>query len=82
MISGNGFSTMHFETSAVTQDQFAAWASATRTAGAVLDERTYRELLHPSQSVPPYTYRSVQPGLFEAIVLQKIPPGQGLKPSG
>ena len=41
----------------------------------MLDERAYRELLRPSQSVPPYSYRSVQPGLFDAIVLQKIPPG-------
>lgn len=77
MISGEGFSTMHFNTDAVTPEQFAAWSGATRAAGAVLDERTYRELLRPSQSVPPYTYRSVQPGLFEAIVLQKVPPGRG-----
>ena len=29
------------------------------------------------QNVQPYTYRAVQPGLFDAIVTQKLPPGAG-----
>jgi cytochrome o ubiquinol oxidase subunit 2 len=77
MISGDGFSTMHFDTDAVSAEQFDAWVSATRTVGGALDERAYLDLLRPSQSVPPYTYRSVQPGLFEAVVLQRLPPGPG-----
>jgi hypothetical protein len=27
--------------------------------------------------VSPYTYRSVQPGLFDDIVEQRLPPGEG-----
>ncbi len=75
MISGDGFATMHFDTDAVTAGQFVTWVRAVRAAGPVLDETAYRALLKPSSSVPPYSYRAVAPGLFKAIVLQKLPPG-------
>jgi cytochrome o ubiquinol oxidase subunit II len=77
MISGDGFASMHFNTDAVTAAQFAAWVSAARAAGPVLDLSSYQELERPTMSVPPYTYRAVQPGLFEAVVLQKIPSEDG-----
>ena len=77
MISGDGFAGMHFDTRALSQEQFNAWAVQARNGGPDLDMRTYLELLRPSESVPPYSYRSVQPGLFEAIVLQKVPPQPG-----
>ena len=77
MISGDGFATMHFDADAVTPDAFTAWVNATRGAGPVLDEQTYRDLLRQSESVRPYTYRAVAPGLFQSIVLQKLPPGEG-----
>jgi cytochrome o ubiquinol oxidase subunit 2 len=75
MISGDGFATMHFDTDAVVPAQFATWVRSVRVAGSVLDASSYRELQRPTMSVPPSTYRAVQPGLFEAIVLQRIPPG-------
>ncbi len=77
MISGDGFATMHFDTDAVAPDAFTAWVNAARRAGPVLDEQAYRGLLRQSMSVRPYTYRAVQPGLFQAIVLEKLPPGEG-----
>jgi cytochrome o ubiquinol oxidase subunit II len=77
MISGDGFADMHFDTEAVTQEQFAAWTSTTRAAGPILDASAYRTLLRPSRSVSPYSYRSVAPALFEDIVSQKLPPGEG-----
>ncbi len=77
MISGDGFATMHFDTAAVAPEEFSAWARTARSAGPVLDDRSYRGLLRQSTAVPPYTYRSVQPGLFQAIVLSKLPPGEG-----
>jgi hypothetical protein len=43
----------------------------------VLDEAAYRKLLKQSQDVSPYIYRSVQPGLFDDIVEQRLPPGEG-----
>jgi len=75
--SGDGFSDMAFDLRAVTADQFSAWASATAASGPELDEAGYRKLLRQSQNVTPYTYRAVEPGLFDAIVMQKLPPGEG-----
>jgi len=42
-----------------------------------LDEAAYRNLLKQSQNVTPYTFQSVQIGLFEDIVEQRLPPGAG-----
>ena len=75
--SGDGFPGMAFDVHAVPPEQFAQWAAATRALGPVLDEAAYRELLRQSQNVSPYTYRSVQTGLFDDIVEQRLPPGEG-----
>ena len=75
--SGDGFPGMAFDLHAVSPEQFTQWAAATGGAGPVLDEAAYRELLRQTQDVTPYTYRSVQPGLFDDIVEQRLPPGEG-----
>jgi cytochrome o ubiquinol oxidase subunit 2 len=75
--SGDGFPGMAFDVHAVPPEQFARWAAATRANGPVLDEAAYRELLKQTENVSPYTYRSVQPGLFDDIVEQRLPPGEG-----
>jgi cytochrome o ubiquinol oxidase subunit 2 len=77
MISGDGFADMHFDTDAVPPDQFDAWVSATRGAGPALDDAAYRQLLRQSVPAQPFTYGSVQPGLFADIVMLKLPPGDG-----
>lgn len=77
MISGDGFSDMHFDTDAVTQDQFQAWVATTRGSGPTLDDPAYRKLLRQSVPPQPYTYRSVRAGLFADIVLQRLPQGEG-----
>jgi cytochrome o ubiquinol oxidase subunit 2 len=77
--SGDGFPGMAFDVHAVSPEQFAQWAAATRALGPVLDEAAYRKLLRQSQDVSPYNYRSVQAGLFEDIVEQRLPPGEGPK---
>jgi cytochrome o ubiquinol oxidase subunit II len=75
--SGDGFPGMAFDVHAVSPEQFREWAATTRVTGPVLDETAYRKLLTQSQDVSPYTYRSVQTGLFEGIVEQRLPPGDG-----
>jgi len=80
MISGDGFADMHFDTDAVPNREFASWLSAARAAGPALDDSAYRALLRQSSNVPPQTYGSVRPGLFEAIVTQQLPPGEGPQP--
>jgi cytochrome o ubiquinol oxidase subunit II len=75
--SGDGFSDMNFEMQAVSPDEFAAWTTATSTGGPKLDNASYRTLLQQTENVKPYTYRAVEAGLFDAILEQKLPPGDG-----
>jgi cytochrome o ubiquinol oxidase subunit 2 len=79
--SGDGFSDMAFDLEAVSAEQFSAWARATSASGPILDEGAYRRLLEQSENLKPYTYRTVQPGLFDAIVMQRLPPGEGPEPT-
>jgi cytochrome o ubiquinol oxidase subunit 2 len=75
--SGDGFSDMHFDVEAVTADRFAAWVSATRNTGATLTPQSYAELTKQSTNVAPFTYRDVDPDMFQKIVSQVLPPGPG-----
>jgi cytochrome o ubiquinol oxidase subunit 2 len=75
--SGDGFSDMGFEVHSVAPREFAEWTVRTRSQGAALDDTSYRRLLQQTQHVPPYTYGSVEAGLFDAILSQKLPPGAG-----
>jgi len=75
--SGGGFSDMTFDTSAVSAEKFAEWVRLARADGPKLDEAAYRMLLRQSSNVTPYIYRDVTPGLFDAIVMQHLPPGEG-----
>jgi cytochrome o ubiquinol oxidase subunit II len=75
--SGNGFSQMRFIAKAVPAGDFDAWVAQVRSTGSALDHAAYAELAKPSQAVPPTTYRSVAPQLFERIVDQTASgPGQ------
>jgi cytochrome o ubiquinol oxidase subunit 2 len=75
--SGDGFPTMQFTLHAVPQDAFDKWISTAKQNGPNLDRASYAELAKQSKSVPPSTYRSGEPGLFEAIVTQEVPPAPG-----
>ena len=68
--SGDGFSQMRFTVEAVPAGDFTAWVAQARGTGSALDASGYAELAKPSQAVPPTTYRSVAPQLFERIVEQ------------
>lgn len=75
--SGDGFSDMSFTVRAVPQDAFARWVTAARQSGPKLDRASYAALSQESQDVRPFTYRAIDPTLFEAIVTQQVPPGPG-----
>ena len=75
--SGDGFPDMHFAMRSVPPAQFAAWAAAVKGMGAALDGPAYVALERQSGNVKPFTYRTVAPGLFDAIVMHKLPPGPG-----
>jgi cytochrome o ubiquinol oxidase subunit II len=75
--SGDGFSDMHFDVQAVTAEQFAAWVDATRNTGPTLDAASYASLSVQSVNTNPFTYRAVDPAVFQEILTQKLPPGPG-----
>jgi cytochrome o ubiquinol oxidase subunit 2 len=75
--SGDGFPGMAFDVQAVSPQEFTAWVAAARGAGPVLNDAAYQGLLTQSQDVKPYSYRAVRAGLFEDIVGQRLPPGEG-----
>src|SRR6201997_1608319 len=68
--SGDGFSWMRFVVKSVPASDFNVWLEQTRGTGSALDDAGYAELAKPSQAVPPTTYRSVEPKLFERILDQ------------
>jgi cytochrome o ubiquinol oxidase subunit 2 len=83
--SGDGFPGMQFQVQTLPPDQFAMWAQGSRGKGPVLDSRGYAELSKPSSYVKPMTYGGVAPGLFDAIVANRIqssavPPPQHNRP--
>jgi cytochrome o ubiquinol oxidase subunit 2 len=71
--SGHGFPGMQFKVQSLPADQFAMWAQGARGQGVALDPQSYAELSKPSSYVKPITYGGVAPGLFEAIVNDKVP---------
>ena len=68
--SGDGFSDMRFVATAVPPGDFAGWVAKVQGQGSALDDSGYAQLTKPSRAVPPITYRSVDPNLFERIVEQ------------
>ena len=75
--SGDGFPGMAFDVDAVPPAQFSRWLARTQASGPKLDESAYRKLLKQSSNVGPYTYRAVEPGLFDKVVGGALPPGPG-----
>ena len=70
--SGDGFAEMRFIAKAVPAGDFDAWVTQVRGAGSALDDAAYAALAKPSKAVPPTTYRSVEPKLFDRIIEQTV----------
>jgi cytochrome o ubiquinol oxidase subunit 2 len=68
--SGDGFSDMRFTVTAVPAGDFDGWVAKVRGSGPALDDPGYAELTKAAGAIPPTTYRSVDPKLFERIVDQ------------
>jgi cytochrome o ubiquinol oxidase subunit 2 len=68
--SGDGFADMQFMVKTVQAADFDSWVTKVRGEGSALDDAAYGALTKPSHAVPPTTYRSVDPALFERIVEQ------------
>jgi len=68
--SGDGFAEMRFVAKAVPAGDFNSWVTQVRGGGSALDDAGYTALAKPSKAVPPGTYRSVEPNMFERIIDQ------------
>ena len=71
--SGEGFADMAFTVSAVPQQDYSKWVDETKRGGIALDRAAYIALEQPSKNAPRARYKSVDTGLFEAIVNQTVP---------
>ena len=77
--SGDGFPNMLFDVHVISPLTFPDWVSKTARSDQVLDEDSYGKLARQSVESGRPTYRLDDPGLFEAIATQKIPPAPGPK---
>jgi cytochrome o ubiquinol oxidase subunit 2 len=66
--SGAGFSDMRFDVVALPPAAFEDWVKQTRGAGGTLDAANYARLVRPSIAVPPATFGTVMPRMFEAAI--------------
>jgi cytochrome o ubiquinol oxidase subunit 2 len=67
--SGEGFSDMTFDVTALSRQDFEQWLDSTRTGGGLLDAAAYETLAQPSPKVAQHTYGTVTGGIFEAILM-------------
>ena len=75
--SGDGFPDMMFDVRSVSGTAFQDWAVAAGRTNDVLDAKAYADLARQSTARPGKIYRLDDPGLFEAVATQRIPPGPG-----
>ncbi len=76
-ISGDGFADMHFQVVAKTAPEFYDWLGETRAKGEDLTSARYIELSKQSVIKEPFTFKTVEDGLFGKILDQTLPPGPG-----
>lgn len=89
-INGAGYAGMTFTAKSVSQDDFNAWVAAVKKGTTTLSLDEYNSALFPPSSyVPSSTYASVDPSLYDTILMKyMIPPtstastsGQGSSPT-
>lgn len=73
-LSGQGFSSMRFETRATSEARFSEWVRETQSTGLTLDQDTYATLAQPSKQVAQTTYRLTDPGLFDSVIARYMHP--------
>ena len=74
-ISGEGFANMRFTAKSTTHQDFTTWVESVRNSTQTLDQPTYDDLVHPSESNKSIVYSSVKEGLFKQTVMKfMIPP--------
>lgn len=82
-ISGAGFSDMRFTAKASTSKDFDAWVQAVKQARQPLTSDSYAELARPNvgKMTPRTYYSSVEPGLYDTILMKYMLPGHYVAPT-
>ena len=75
--SGDGFSDMQFNVRALPADGYTKWLADAKASGPTLDTAAYAVLTKQGAGIKPATFRGVDPKLFDAVVNETAPPGQG-----
>lgn len=79
--SGAGFSDMHFDAIATSQQGFDDWIKKAKASSSTLDDASFHTLTTPSEKVPVSYYATVTPGLFGKIINQYMG-NMSMKPVG
>jgi cytochrome o ubiquinol oxidase subunit 2 len=79
--SGDGFPEMLFDVHVVSQPGFADWVASVSRNDRVLNADSYNKLARQSVETTKPAFRLDDPGLFEAIATQKVPPAPGPRPT-
>ncbi|MBV9653158.1 MAG: ubiquinol oxidase subunit II [Acetobacteraceae bacterium] len=66
--SGSGFSDMYFTTHGLSGADFEQWVGKVKADGTALGRTEYLNLAQPSEREPVHHYKSVDPGLFAAVL--------------
>jgi cytochrome o ubiquinol oxidase subunit 2 len=69
-INGAGFAGMTFTARASSPQDFNLWAQGIKQSTELLNTARYDQLLHPSESNSPAFYATVQPGLYDKILMK------------
>jgi len=77
-ISGKGFAGMHFIARAGSQADFNSWVGDKRAESKPLDQPTYDQLAEPSENDPVSFYNSVEPSLYDKVLLKYTVPNSAL----
>lgn len=78
--SGDGFSDMNFQVHSIPPSRFAAWVSERKASGPELDLMSYTMLARQSHNVRPYSYKAVDPDIFQKVASLKLGPAPGPEP--
>lgn len=68
--SGLGYAGMNFKAIATSRDEFEAWVQKVRQSPQTLDLPRYEQLERPSENDPVTLFSSVEPALFDAILVK------------
>jgi len=73
-INGAGLAGMRFIAKSVSDADFNHWASQTKASSPALTSEAYDELLKPTQNNPQATFSSVNPNLYNGIMMKYMAP--------